>query len=433
MAFTKQTIKDYDIAGKRVLLRADYNVPLDNNGNITDDYRIRKSLPTIQYLLDKKCSVVICSHLGRPDGKVVKKFSLRPVAKKLSKLLATPLEFSDESVGPTAEAARNKLKPGQILLLENLRFSKGEEDNDKDFSKQLAYNAEVFVQDGFGVVHRSHASTVGVTKFLPSVSGLLLHDEVNVLSEVMSNPNRPLVTIIGGAKIADKIDILKRFIKLSDVLIVGGAMANTFILAKGINVGGSLVNKNELGLAHEIIDLAKEKSKTNKFVFYIPQDGVVSDSLSNPTYTRIVDWDTHVVADIEAYPKQPKIHSYSIKPGEQILDVGPFSGAFIAGSIQLASTVLWNGPLGVTETRAIIGPVGPFSHGTDLVIESLLGQFGTKPYSIIGGGDTVGYLERLRLEDNFGHVSTGGGASLDLLSGKKLPGVEALLSLDQQK
>ena len=429
MAFTKQTIKDYDVAGKTVLLRADYNVPIDKDGKITDDFRIRKSLPTIQYLLDKKCAIVICSHLGRPEGRVNKTFSLRPVAKRLSKLLQRPLEFTDDCIGDEANSARDKLKPGQILMLENLRFHHGEEANDEAFSKLLAYNADVFVQDGFGVVHRAHASTVGVTKFLPSVGGLLLYDEVNTLSEAMINPTRPLLAIIGGAKISDKIDILNRLIDIADVLVIGGAMANTFILAKGIDVGSSLVDKNELHLANQIIDRALKKMKTSKFCFYIPQDGVVADSLTSPSYTRIVDWDSHLVADIEAYPKQPKVYSYTIKKGEQILDVGPFSGAFIAGSIQLANTVLWNGPLGVTETKALIGPVGPFSHGTELVIEALLGQYGPKPFSIIGGGDTVGYIESLKLEDSFGHVSTGGGASMDLLSGKKLPGVEALLNL----
>ena len=429
MAFTKQTIKDYDLAGKTVLLRTDYNVPIDKEGKITDDYRIRKSLPTIKYLLEQKCAIIICSHLGRPDGKVNKIYSLRPVAKRLSRLLQKPLEFTDDCIGQEANTARDKLKPGQILVLENLRFHHGEEANDETFSELLAYKADVFVQDGFGVVHRAHASTVGVTKFLPSIAGLLLYDEVNTLSEAMINPKRPLLAIIGGAKISDKIDILNRLIDIADILVIGGAMANTFILAKGIDVGNSLVDKSELSLANQIIDRATKKMKTTKFCFYIPQDGVVSDNLSNPNYTRIVDWDSHLVADIEAYPKQPKVYSYSIKKGEQILDIGPFSGAFIAGSIQLANTVLWNGPLGVTETKALIGPIGPFSHGTELVIEALLGQFGPKPFSIIGGGDTVGYIESLKLEDSFGHVSTGGGASMDLLSGKKLPGVEALLNL----
>ena len=221
MAFTKQTIKDYDLSGKTVLLRADYNVPIDKNGKITDDFRIRKSLPTIQYLLDKKCKVVICSHLGRPDGKVNKIFSLRPVAKRLSKLLERPLEFTDDCIGAEANTARDKLKSGQILMLENLRFHHGEEANDEEFSKLLAYKSDVFVQDGFGVVHRAHASTVGVTKFLPSIAGLLLYDEVNTLSEAMINPNRPLLAIIGGAKITDKIDILNRLIDIADILVIG--------------------------------------------------------------------------------------------------------------------------------------------------------------------------------------------------------------------
>src|SRR5665213_15442 len=312
MAFTKQTIKDYDLAGKTVLLRTDYNVPIGKDGKITDDYRIRKSLPTIKYLLDKKCAIIICSHLGRPEGKVNKTFTLRSVAKRLSKLLQKPLEFTDDCIGQEANSARDKLKPGQILMLENLRFHHGEEANDPTFSELLTYKADVFVQDGFGVVHRAHASTVGVTKFLPAVAGLLLYDEVNTLSEAMINPKRPLLAIIGGAKISDKIDILNRLIDIADVLVIGGAMANTFILAKGIDVGSSLVDKNELSLANQIIDRATKKMKTGKFCFYIPQDGVVSDSLSNPSYTRIVDWDSHLVADIEAYPKQPKVYSYSL-------------------------------------------------------------------------------------------------------------------------
>jgi 3-phosphoglycerate kinase len=427
MAFDKKTIKDFDIMGKTVLLRADYNVPLDPKGRITDDYRIRKSLPTIDYLLEKNCRIVICSHLGRPTGSNDKKLSLKPIAEHLAKLLDKPVLFVSDCIGTETEKARDDLKSGQILMLENLRFHSEEEANDDIFAKQLAYNAEVFVQDGFGVVHRAHASTVGVTKFLPSIAGLLLYDEVNSITEAMSNPKRPLVAIVGGAKIGDKIEILNRLLDISDILVVGGAMANTFIMAKGIEVGSSLVDKNELSLAQDIIAAAEKKQKTEKFTFYIPQDGIVSDDLENPSYTRVVDWNTHVIADVEAYPSQPKTVSYSIKKDEQILDIGPFSGAFIAGSIQLANTVLWNGPLGVTETKAKIGPIGPFAHGTELVIEALLGDYGTKPYTIIGGGDTVGYIESLKLEDSFGHVSTGGGASLDLMSGKKLPGVEVLL------
>ena len=230
MAFTKQTVKDYDLEGKRILLRTDYNVPLTSDGQIFDDYRIRKSLPTIEYLLEKKCSIIICSHLGRPNG-VDKSLSLKPVADRLSKLLNKPINFVADSIGTAVNLASGELKPGQILMLENLRFYKQEEANDETFAKQLAFNAKVFVQDGFGVVHRAHASTVGVTKFLPSIAGLLLYDEVNTLTEAMYNPKRPLVAIIGGAKIKDKIDILNRFLDIADILVVGGAMANTFIMA----------------------------------------------------------------------------------------------------------------------------------------------------------------------------------------------------------
>lgn len=428
MAFNKKTIKDFDISGKSVLLRADYNVPQTSKGEISDDYRIRKSLPTINFLLENNCRIIVCSHLGRPTGLNDKKLSLKPVANHLAKLLDRPVLFESDCIGPRVEKARDDLRPGQILMLENLRFHVEEEANDDDFAKKLAYNSQVFVQDGFGVVHRSHASTVGVTKYIPSIAGLLLYDEVNSITEVMSNPKRPLVAIVGGAKIGDKIEILNRLLEISDILIVGGAMANTFNMARGIEVGSSLVDRNELSLAQNIIEAADKKRKNGKFTFYIPQDGIVSDDLENPSYTRVVDWNTHVLADIEAYPAQPKKESYTIKRDEKILDIGPFSGAFIAGSIQLANTVLWNGPLGVTETKAKVGPIGPFAHGTELAIEALLGDFGTKPYTIIGGGDTVGYVESLKLEDSFGLVSTGGGASLDLMSGKKLPGVEALLA-----
>jgi phosphoglycerate kinase len=428
VAFNKQTIKDYDLANKTVLVRVDYNVPMQD-GIITDDYRIKKSLPTIKYLIEQNCRIIICSHLGRPEGSINPQLSLKPIARKLAELLACGVDFIDDCIGDKVQEVAKDLKPKEILMLENLRFYKQEEANDVGFAEQLASLAEVFVQDGFGVVHRAHASTSAITKFIPSIAGLLLYDEVNTITNAMTSPERPLVAIVGGAKIHDKIDILKRFIEIADVVIVGGAMANTFILADGIEVGASLVDITDLSMAREILDLAKQKNQKQQFVFYLPQDGVVADDLEKPSYTRIVDWSTHIVADVEAYPKQPRRYSYQIKNHEKILDIGPFSGAFIAGVIQLAKTVLWNGTLGVTETKAIIGPVGPFSHGTELVVEALLGQYGAKPFSILGGGDTVGYIESLKLENSFGHVSTGGGASIDLMSGRKLPGVEALLPL----
>lgn len=430
MSFSKKTIRDIDLQGKKVLLRADYNVPLDESGNITDDYRIKKSLPTIQYLLDKDCKIIICSHLGRPTGPADKAFSLNPVAKHLSELLGRQVTFVQDCIGPAAEKASQNIQAKQIVLLENLRFHPEEKANDDNFAAELAKLAEVFVQDGFGVVHRSDASTVAITHHLPSVAGLLLENEVDTITNVMEKPTRPLVAIVGGAKIADKIEILNRFIDIADVVAVGGAMANTFLLAEGVKIGKSLSDPSDLPLAKDILDKARTKAKKQSFVFYLPQDGVVSTSLDKPTSTRIVDWQVHAIAEIEAYPKQPAQNTEEIKDNEQILDVGPFSAAFIAGSIQLSGTVVWNGTLGVTETPPLQGPVGPFAHGTELVIDALLGQFGHKPFSLIGGGDTVGYIEQRKLVDSFNHVSTGGGASLELMSGKKLPGVEALLNKD---
>lgn len=427
--FDKNTIKDIDMAGKTVLVRVDYNVPLDS-GKITDDYRIKQSLPTIEYLLSQKCKIILCSHLGRPNGKRDLKYSLKPCAESLSKMLKTNIAFADDCIGANVANKLKKIEQGQICLLENLRFHPEEELNDPEFAKQLAGEAQVFVQDGFGVVHRAHASTSAITDVLPSVAGLLLEDEVTAIKTAIQNPARPLVSVVGGAKIADKIEVLSKLIEISDVVAVGGAMANTFLLAKGIDVGKSLAEKSELKLAKNIMKLAQKKSKTSKFVFYIPQDGVVAASMDKTARTRIVDWDVHVIADIENYPKHSPRQSGKIDDDEMILDIGPFSGAFIAGVIQLAGTVIWNGTLGVTEVKGLQGPTGPFAHGTQLLIDALLGDFGNKPYSLLGGGDTVGYIQELGLTDMFSHVSTGGGASIELMSGIDLPGVEVLLSKD---
>lgn len=426
MSFYKKTIKDVDLQGKKVLLRADYNVPLDDQGNITDDYRVRQSLPTVRFLLEHGAGVIICSHLGRPDGKANPKFSLMPVAKRLQELLGRDVEFVPDCIGDRARKASENLQPGQVVLLENLRFHAEEEKNDPDFAKQLAELAEVFAQDGFGVVHRAHASTEAVTHFLPSVSGLLLEREVDTITNVMENPQRPLVAVIGGAKIADKIDVLKRFIDIADVVAVGGAMANTFLQAKGVHIGKSKTDAEDLPLAKEIIELAAAKTRNGRFVFYLPQDGVVASNIDQTAKTRIVDWSAHVVASVENYPKRPPHETAVVHADEMILDVGPFSGAFIAGVIQLAGTVVWNGALGVTETQGLQGPVGPFAHGTELLTEAMTGQFGNRPFSLVGGGDTVGYIESHNMLQSFNHVSTGGGASLELMSGRKLPGVEAL-------
>lgn len=424
--FTKKTVRDIDLANKTVLMRADYNVPIEH-GRITDDYRIQKSLPTIQYLLERNVRLIICSHLGRPDGKPNPDESLFPVAKRLGELLGgDKVTFARDCVGPEAEKAVAALEPGHVLLLENLRFHPEEEKNDEAFAKQLASLAEAFVQDGFGVVHRAHASTEAITHFLPSVAGFLLEKEVDTITSVMQNPKRPLMAVIGGAKISDKIDILHKFIDIADVVAVGGAMANTFLAAEGIRTAKSLVEPDDLGVAKDIIAKARAKEKQQHFVFYLPQDGVVAKQMDKTVPTRIVDWSAHVIADIENYPKRPPHEASQIQADEMILDIGPFSGSFIAGSMQLANTVVWNGTVGVTETPGLQGPVGPFAHGTQLVIEAILGQFGHRPFSLVGGGDTVGYVEQLKLVNAFDHVSTGGGASLELMAGRTLPGVESL-------
>jgi 3-phosphoglycerate kinase len=426
MSFTKKTVRDIDLNGKKVLLRADYNVPLDDKGQITDDYRLQQSLATLHFLLEHGAGIIVCSHLGRPDGKPDPKYSLLPVAKRLKELLGRDIEFAPDCIGERAQKASENLQPGQIVLLENLRFHPEEEKNDEEFGRQLASLADVFVQDGFGVVHRAHASTEAVTHFLPSVGGLLLEHEVDTITNVMENPQRPLVAVVGGAKIADKIDVLKRFIDIADVVTVGGAMANTFLSAKGVRIGKSKTDEADVPLAKEILELASAKTKNGKFVFYLPQDGVVATKVDKSASTRIVDWSAHVTAEVENYPKRPPQDSAVVGDDEMILDVGPFSGAFVAGVLQLAGTVVWNGALGVTETVGLQGPVGPFAHGTELLTEAMTGQFGNRPFSLVGGGDTVGYIESRGLLSAFNHVSTGGGASLELMSGRKLPGVEAL-------
>jgi len=424
--FTKRTIRDIDVEGKTVLLRADYNVPLEN-GEITDDYRIQQSLATVRYLLERHVRLIICSHLGRPSGPGDASCSLFPVAKRLQQLLEHHVLFATDCIGEPVRKALGDLQHGQVLLLENLRFHPEEEADDDDFARQLAAPADLFVQDGFGVVHRAHASTVAVTRHLPSVSGLLLEKEVDTITNVMHQPARPLMAIIGGAKIADKIDVLHRFIEIADFVAVGGAMANTFLAAQGVDIADSLYDREDVPTAKNIMHKAARVAKERPFVFSIPYDGVVAHKVDKTQPTRIVDWRAHVIADIENYPKHAPAAAGHVHAHEKILDIGPFSGSFIAGGVQLANTVVWNGTMGVTETAGLQGPIGPYAHGTELIIEALLGEFGHKPFTVVGGGDTVGYVEARKLVDCFGHVSTGGGASLELMGGRKLPGVEALL------
>lgn len=429
--FTKKTVRDIDLKGKRVLMRVDYNVPL-KNGKVASDYRLAMNIPTLQYLLEQNCAVVIMSHLGRPDGRPDAKYSLRPVAQRLAELLKRDVQFADDCIGAETTAKVEALKPGEILVLENVRFHPEEEANDEKFAKKLAAYGDVFVQDAFGVVHHGAVSVSEIPKFLPSVAGLLLEREVDTITNVMEAPERPLMAIVGGAKISDKIRVLDRFIEIADVIAIGGAMANTFLLAEGVETGKSLTEPDDVPIAREILEKARAKAQKQHFIFYLPQDGVVATDIEDPTSTRIVDWDAHVVADIQAFPKQPAREASQVKSNELILDIGPFSGSFIAGSSQLAKTVIWNGTMGVTETKGRNNdPVGPFAHGTDMVVEALLGHFGHKPFTVVGGGDTVSFVEGRGLTKAFGHVSTGGGASLELMEGKKLPGVEVLL--DKEK
>ena len=424
--FTKKTIRDIELEGRRVLLRADYNVPIEN-GVITDAYRLTESLPTIRALLDKQVKLIICSHLGRPAGPSDMEFSLKPVAVQLAELLGQEVVFVPDCVGQEAEKAAAALQTGQILMLENLRFHPEEEQNDDVFAANLAKLADIFVQDGFGVVHRAHASTDAITRHLPSVAGLLLEKEVDTITRVMEQPERPLMAIIGGAKISDKIDIINRFIDMADFVAIGGAMANTFLAAEGVDIAKSIVERADIPVARDIIARAQAKSKEQQFIFYLPQDGVVAHKIDTSAPTRIVDWSAHVIAEIENYPKRPPRRSGEIDDTEMILDIGPFSGSFIAGGMQLAKTVVWNGTMGVTETPGLQGPIGPTAHGTELVVDAMLGHFGHRPFTVVGGGDTVGYVESRDLVRGFNHVSTGGGASLELMAGRVLPGVEALM------
>lgn len=426
MGFTKQTIRDVSLKNKRVLMRVDYNVPLVD-GKITSDYRITQNIPTIEYLLKQDCRIILMSHMGRPEGKPDAIYSLKPVAEHLAKLLKKPVKFAEDCVGAETEKLVSALKPGQILLLENVRFHSEEEAGSAEFAKKLASYGDIFVQDAFGVVHHGAVSVSEIPKYLPAVAGLLLEKEVATITNVMNEPKRPLVAIIGGAKISDKIKILEKFIETADFVAIGGAMANSFLLAEGVDIGKSLVDRADLPVAKNILAKARDKAKKGHFTFYIPEDGVVAAELDNPKSTRIVSWSAPVVADIESYPKQPKAEASRISKDEAIYDIGPLSASFIAGACQFAETVVWNGTMGVTE---IVGknndPIGPFSHGTDIMVEALTAKYGHRPYTLVGGGDTAAYVEEQHLTGAFSHVSTGGGASLELMEGKKLPGIEAL-------
>ncbi|HLZ08552.1 MAG TPA: phosphoglycerate kinase [Chloroflexota bacterium] len=388
--YSKKTLADVPVDGKRVFVRVDFNVPLDEIGQISDDRRIREALPTIKYLIDRGARVVLGSHLGRPGGKPDPALTLRPIADRLTQLLGKPVTFVPETVGPTAIASVRRLEPGQVALLENLRYSAGEEKNDAKFSDQLAELADIYVNDAFGTAHRAHASTVGITKSLPSVSGFLMEKELRALGDALEAPRRPLVAVIGGAKISSKIGVIRNLLPRVDALLIGGGMANTFLKAAGCEIGRSLVENDQLDLAREIAEFAGPK-------IVLPVDLVVADRAEPGSATEVVAIDR--------------------VPGERmILDIGPRTAARFAEIIGSAGTVIWNGPVGLAEIPA-------FAEGTLVTARALAASPAT---SVVGGGDLVAALDRLGLSDRMSHVSTGGGASLEFLEGKSLPGVAAL-------
>jgi phosphoglycerate kinase len=430
--FTKRTIREYDIEGKRVLLRVDYNLPALEDGAPSDEYRIVQSLDTLRYLLEKNCSIVIMSHRGRPKpGEHLPATSLLSVSQSLSRHLEKDVQFADDCIGAQAQTLAEHLEPGQILMLENVRYYEQDEANDEEFARKLVEvsKAEVFVSDCFGVAHRDQASVTGVAKLLPAISGLLLEREVDTITRVMESPERPLMVVVGGAKISDKIEILERFIEVADIVVVVGALANTFLLAEGHKVGSSLAEPNDISVAQRVIDRAREKSQNQRFTFVIPKDVVVAKDMVNTSPTRIVDISNHSWADIVSYPKKPERQLFEVAEDEKILDIGPFTASYIAGIVTQARTVIWNGTCGVTEVKGLSGAQDPFGHATKIVVQALVGAPGShdKPFVVVGGGDTVAYVESIHgLREQLGHVSTGGGASLELMSGKQLPGVEVL-------
>ncbi len=392
----KKTIRDIDLAGKRVLVRVDFNVPLDSQQHITDDTRIRAALPTIRYLLDQGAAVILMSHLGRPDGKVVDTLRLAPVAQRLSELLGRPVEMAAESVGPAVEAQARALQPGQVLLLENLRFHKEEEKNDPGFARQLAVLGEVYVNDAFGTAHRAHASTEGVTRYLPGVAGFLMEKEINFLGSALEHPRRPFAAIIGGAKVSDKIAVLERLISMVDTLLIGGGMANTFLKAEGFEIGDSLFEASKLDVARDLIAKARQRG----IQFLLPVDVVIADRFAADATHKVVSHD-------------------NVPEGWRILDIGPKTIEAFREALADAQTIVWNGTLGVAEM-----PV--FAKGTNAIIEILAERTRADATTIIGGGDSAAAVEEAGASEKMTHVSTGGGASLEFLEGRTLPGVAAL-------
>ena len=392
----KQTIRDIDVAGKHVLVRVDFNVPLNDEQQITDDSRITAALPTIRYLLDGGAAVILMSHLGRPKGQAVEKMSLKPAADRLSKLLGLEVQLAPDCIGSEVEAQAKALQPGQVLLLENLRFHKEEEKNDPEFASKLASLGDLYVNDAFGTAHRAHASTEGVTRTLPGVGGFLMEKELNFLGSALENPRRPFASIVGGAKVSDKIAVLERLISMVDLLLIGGGMANTFLKAQGFEIGDSLFEESKVDVARELIRQADQRNLN----LILPTDVVVADRFA-------ADANSKVVAANE------------VAPGWRILDIGPATVEAFKQALGSAETIVWNGTLGVAEMPA-------FAKGTEAIVEILAARTRAGATTIIGGGDSAAAVEQAGAADKMTHVSTGGGASLEFLEGKDLPGVAAL-------
>lgn len=390
----KKTIRDIDLKDKKVLVRCDFNVPLDENKNITDNRRIVGALPTIKYLLDKNCKVILCSHLGRPKGQVNKEFSLSPVAKELSKLLGKEVKLADDIIGKSAKELTSNMQNGDVILLENVRFDSREEANDEEFAKELASLAEVYVNDAFGTAHRAHASTAGVAAYLPAVSGFLMEKELTFLGETLEHPERPFVSILGGSKVSDKIGVIDSLLEKVDVLLIGGGMAYTFYKALGYKVGNSICEDDKIDLAKEL--MAKAEAKGVKML--LPVDNKLGKEFSADTETMYANRE-------------------SIPDGWEGLDIGPKTIELYSEELKNAKTVIWNGTVGVAEFPA-------FAEGTNSLAKVVSELDAT---TVIGGGDTAAAIHKAGVADKMTHVSTGGGASLEFLEGKKLPGVECLL------
>lgn len=390
---SKKTVKDIDLKGKKVLVRCDFNVPMDEQKNITDNTRIVAALPTIKYLLENNCAIILCSHLGRPKGEFKPEFSLQPVAKELSKLLDKEIIMAKDVIGEDATSKASNLKQGEILLLENVRFHREETDNDAEFSKKLAGLAEVYVNDAFGAAHRAHASTAGVAAYLPAVSGFLIEKELKFLGNAISNPERPFVAILGGAKVSDKIGVIDSLLEKVDTLMIGGGMAYTFFKAQGYGVGDSICELDKLDLATELMAKAKEKGVK----FMLPVDTKIGKEFKPDTESKVVPWT-------------------EIPDGWEGFDIGTKTIEMFSEELKNAKTVVWNGPVGLFE-------FDQFAIGTSSIAKVLSEIDAT---TIIGGGDSAAAVKKAGLEDKMTHISTGGGASLEFLEGKKLPGIECL-------